>query len=43
MDINGNMKIVKSKFGIFSTLPKKKDIKEEIYQQVTSGHYFLNE
>jgi len=30
-------------FGIFSTLPKKKDIKEEIYQQVTSSHYFLNE
>lgn len=30
-------------YGIFATLPRKKDTTDEIYGNVTSGHYFLNE
>lgn len=29
-------------YGIFKTLPRKKDIDEGIYKNVTSGHYFLD-
>lgn len=30
-------------YGIFKTLPKKKDITEDIYQNVLSGHFFLED
>lgn len=29
-------------YGIFKTLPRKKDIVDAIYEDVTSGHYFLD-